>query len=280
MVGDQSDFYNFCLRRYMMNDLYYTILYFNKITENKYVYFGLTKLDLIYSLLSAGKCDDTQLLNEFEEMKNDFIIKKYKFSNINELKKDIENDFYSILKLLQDLSNREDVHFYCVKYFLIKKKIVMALKSLKYLSKNKKGFFYNISMKIFKDYYNSNKDSFNEAYLSHINDLMQNYDGKTEWEENDKINNVLYKLYSEAKFRDGKSNDNLLSELLNSGDKLYFRTLKNEKINEMISWVSLFVNDNKEKEEFIGKLRNKMKLDLPQEEIDKNNTFYEDKKFD
>lgn len=278
MVGDQSDFYNFCLRRYMMNDLYYTISYFNKITDNKYVYFGLTKLDLIYSLLSAGKCDDTQLLNEFEEMKNDFIIKKYKFSNVNELKKDIEYDFYSILKLLQNLSNREDVHFYCVKYFLIKKKIVMALKSLKLLSKNKKGFFYNISMKLFKEYYDSNKDTFNEAYLTHVNELMQNYDGKNEWEENDKINYVLYKLYSEAKFRDGKHNQNLLSDLLNSGDKLYFRTLKNEKINEIISWISLFVNSNKEKEEFITKLRNKMKLDIAKEEVERNNTFYEDKK--
>ena len=85
--------------------------------------------------------------------------------------------------------------------------------------------------------------------MSIIENISKKYSTKIGLCENDKINYVLYKLYSEAKFRDGKHNQNLLSDLLNSGDKLYFRTLKNEKINEInaydysIAYTDSFLSD-------------------------------------
>ena len=237
MVDDQSEFYNFCLRRYMVSDLYNTIVYFDKISKNKYVYQSIAKLDLIYAYLSAVKEDSAALMGEFDEMKKENYT-KYKFTDIKALKEDIENDIYKALKKLQSISDREDVHFFCVKYFLIKKKVVMALKSLKFLSKNNKGFYYVFASKLFKEYATANKDKFNEAYVSHINEMLQV--GGEQWEEKDKIKNAFYKLYYDGKFKNGKENEKTLQELVSAGDKKFFRTLKNEKMHEIAVWVSLF----------------------------------------
>lgn len=275
MVDDQSDFYNFCLRRYMVNDLYNTIVYFDKISKNKYVYQSIAKLDLIYAYLTSVKEDNAALMGEFEEMKKENYT-KYKFTDIKSLKEDIENDIYKALKKLQSISDREDVHFFCVKYFLIKKKVVMALKSLKLLSKNKKGFYYVFASKLFKEYATANKDKFNDAYVSHINEMLQA--GGEQWEEKDIIKNVFFKLYYEGKFKNGKENEKTLKELVAAGDRKFFRTLKNEKMHEIAVWVSLFVNEKKETEEYIKNIKEIAKIEASEEEIKKNITFYEDKK--
>ena len=102
--------------------------------------------------------------------------------------------------------------------------------------------------------------------------------GGEQWEEKDKIKNAFYKLYYDGKFKNGKENEKTLKELVSAGDKKFFRTLKNEKMHEIAVWVSLFVNEKKDTDEYMKKIKEIAKIEASEEEIKKNITFYEDKK--
>ena len=277
MFEDQSDFYNFCLRRYMVNDLYSTIIYLDKITKNKYVFASISKLDLICSMLKSINKDEYKntYQEEYEELKKEGYV-KYKYTSIENLIQEIENDLFTFLKPLQLISNDVKVHFYCVKYFLIKSKTILALKSLRYLSKTYPNSFYFIAaLKLFKEYAAVKKSSFNEVFINEVNEILDNNANTdlTKWNEEDKVNNVLYKMYMSSHYK--TENESFLTELLSLGDKVYYRKLSNEKVNEMIVWVSLFVKDDSKKEQFTSKLSNIMRLEVSEDDIKKNITFYE-----
>ena len=116
IIKDQVDFYNFCLRRYMLKDLYHTLVYLDGMAKNKYVLLALSKLDLIYNYLKANETNkqlEESFIKEFEQMKTDFEINKYEFKSIPELLKSIEDNFYEILLKMQKIKNK-----YLKKYIL------------------------------------------------------------------------------------------------------------------------------------------------------------------
>ena len=80
--------------------------------------------------------------NEFKKMRKEYELQEYVFKTIPELLKTIEKDIYEVLLRLQKISNNNEIHYLCVKYFLKKEKLLMALKSMKILEKNKGEFFY------------------------------------------------------------------------------------------------------------------------------------------
>jgi len=141
IIKDQVDFYNFCLRRYMLKDLYHTIVYLDGMAKNKYVLLAISKLDLIYNYLKANETNkelEESFLKEFEQMRNDYALTKYEFKTISELIQNIEKDLYEILLKLQKITKNLEIHYICVKYFLKNQKLLMSLKSIIILFKNVK----------------------------------------------------------------------------------------------------------------------------------------------
>jgi tetratricopeptide (TPR) repeat protein len=55
LVEDQFDFYNYCLRRFMINDFANTIEYMDRILDNKYVYIALEAFEVILKYLKLDK---------------------------------------------------------------------------------------------------------------------------------------------------------------------------------------------------------------------------------
>jgi peptide alpha-N-acetyltransferase len=80
ILKDQVDFYNFCLRRYMLKDLYHTIVYLDGMAKNKYVLQALSKIDLIYNYLKANEANkelEESFAKEYEQMKQDYGLTQY-----------------------------------------------------------------------------------------------------------------------------------------------------------------------------------------------------------
>ena len=73
MFEDQNDFYNYSLRRYMLNDFFYLIKFMNKIYNGKYLLNSLFYLDIIKSLILKKKNEkdfSLSLDKEYEDIKN------------------------------------------------------------------------------------------------------------------------------------------------------------------------------------------------------------------
>ena len=278
IINDQLDLYNFSLRRYMVYDLYQTIMFLDNITKNKYLYKAIEKLDYLYSFLKLNKDEYEKIFDEeYKNLKNEYSTVKYKYTEINDLFKDIENDMYNMLKKMQNIVKNENIHLYCVKYFLIKKKVIFALKSLKYLkSVNHKSFYYYYSLKLFKEYLNNKENKIESEFENFINEF--NCENLENWENNDKLEYIKQKIYDEGKFGNKEENKNNLNELLNAYNTDELRKAKNEIINELIVFVSLFT-DKDGLEEFKKNLKEKMKIkNVSDDEINLNINFYEDKK--
>jgi tetratricopeptide (TPR) repeat protein len=54
LIEDQFDFYNYCLRRFMVNDFAKTIEYMDKILDNKYIYKALEAFEIILPYLKGN----------------------------------------------------------------------------------------------------------------------------------------------------------------------------------------------------------------------------------
>ena len=277
IISDQTDFYNFCLRRYMISDLYKTINYLDKISKNKYVYDTIMKLDFIYNYVENNKDNiEKSLIDEFEEMKKNATFNKYKFTTVKDLLNDIENDLYNMLKKLQNITEDKFTHFACVKYFLKKEKILLALKSLLYLSRTKNNFYFVIALKLFKE--NIKEKKIPDEYLDKINEI-NNFNDITEWENNDKIEKLKEKIYLEKKMGVFINDEQFIKDIIEVEDRNTLRTVKNSKISELITFASLFLDENG-LNDLKKKLEDKMKIEgIDEDKIMENLTFYEDKKF-
>ena len=53
LIEDQFDFYNYCLRRFMVNDFANTIEYMDRILDNKYVYIALEAIEVILRYIKS-----------------------------------------------------------------------------------------------------------------------------------------------------------------------------------------------------------------------------------
>ena len=284
IIKDQVDFYNFCLRRNMLKDLYHTIVFLNGIAKNKYVIQALIKIDIIYNYLKANENDEEleeKFIKEYEKMKEEYSIKEYLFKNITELVKTIEKDFYEVLIKLQKIYSNEEIHYLCVKYFLKNDKLLMAIKSIKILSENKNSFYYNDSLKLVKLYLQEKKDALKgkEIIIDKVNEYIKDENQIEEYKEPNKLMNLKIKLYQKNLFENPKENNDIIFEYVNCQDKKQLRKLRGEEINNLMIFSALYTDEEGIKE-LKNKLKEKMKLiNVDEKEIARNLNFYEDKKF-
>ena len=284
IIKDQVDFYNFCLRRNMLKDLYHTIVFLNGIAKNKYVIQALIKIDIIYNYLKANENNkelEEKFIKEYEKMIEEYSIKEYLFKNITELVKTIEKDFYEVLIKLQKIYNNEEIHYLCVKYFLKNDKLLMAIKSIKILSENKNSFYYNDSLKLVKLYLQEKKDALKgkEIIIDKVNEYIKDENQIEEYKEPNKLMNLKCKLYQKNLFENPKENNDIIFEYVNCQDKKQLRKLRGEEINNLMIFSALYTDEEGIKE-LKNKLKEKMKLiNVDEKEIARNLNFYEDKKF-
>ena len=284
IIKDQVDFYNFCLRRNMLKDLYHTIVFLNGIAKNKYVIQALIKIDIIYNYLKANENNkelEEKFIKEYEKMKEEYSIKEYLFKNITELVKTIEKDFYEVLIKLQKIYSNEEIHYLCVKYFLKNDKLLMAIKSIKILSENKNSFYYNDGLKLVKLYLQEKKDALKgkEIIIDKVNEYIKDENQIEEYKEPNKLMNLKIKLYQKNLFENPKENNDIIFEYVNCQDKKQLRKLRGEEINNLMIFSALYTDEEGIKE-LKNKLKEKMKLiNVDEKEIARNLNFYEDKKF-
>ena len=284
IIKDQVDFYNFCLRRNMLKDLYHTIVFLNGIAKNKYVIQALIKIDIIYNYLKANENNkelEEKFIKEYEKMIEEYSIKEYLFKNITELVKTIEKDFYEVLIKLQKIYNNEEIHYLCVKYFLKNDKLLMAIKSIKILSENKNSFYYNDSLKLVKFYLQEKIDALKgkEIIIDKVNEYIKDENQIEEYKEPNKLMNLKIKLYQKNLFENPKENNDIIFEYVNCQDKKQLRKLRGEEINNFMIFSALYTDEEGIKE-LKNKLKEKMKLiNVDEKEIARNLNFYEDKKF-
>ena len=170
LIEDQFDFYNYCLRRFMVNDFARTIEYMDKILDNKYVYQSLEAFDIILNYLKTNstKENEKSLMSEYEEMQKEKL-EKYKFKDVSSLIVEIENDVYNFCMKLQAYSKIHHLHHVSVKTFLQKGKIILALKSLVFLKKHAEGSYeYLDSLDIFSKYLSQNKEKISTTFIDII----------------------------------------------------------------------------------------------------------------
>ena len=284
IIKDQVDFYNYCFRRYMLKDLYHTIIYLDGMAKNKYILFALSKLDLIYNYLKQNEANkelEESFLKEYEQMKTEYEITKYEFKTIPELIKNMEKNFYEICLKLQRITKNEEIHYICVKYFLKNEKLLMALKSIMILSKNKNSYYYIQSEKLINKYINENKDKLKdkEIIINKLNEYIKDGDEKLEYKTDNKINEIRFKLNEKNLFNNPKENNEIIFEFINFYNVKEMRKLKGVEINEFMSYISLYTDEEGIKE-IKNKFNEKMKLvDVDEKDILRNLNFFEDKKF-
>ena len=281
---DQVDYYNFCLRKYMLTDLYHTIVFLNGIAQNNYLIQSITKTDLIYNYLKANENNkelDEKFLKEFEKMKEEYSLKEYEFKNISELTKSIEKDFYEILLKLQKISNNDEIHYFCVKYFLIKDKLLMAIKSMKILSRNKDPFFYLESIKLLNLYLDEKKDNLKgkEIIVELAKEYIKNQNGIIESKEETQFNQIKIKLYQKNVFNNPKENKDMVIKFIEGYDTKELRKIRGEEINNLIVFSSIYT-DEQGTQEIRNILNYQMRLfGINKQEIMRNINFFEGKKF-
>ena len=282
MNEDQNDFYNYCLRRYMFRDFYETIEFMERLYKNKYVIYSLHGFDYVREALLANedKKLNEKLQKEYDEMKEKYSVKKYGFSKVTkeEIIKSIENDVYSFCFKMQKLTKSELAHYLCVKYFLIKNKPILALKSLKYLHSTFPSNFYTIeSIKLFKKYNEENGKNLNQSVVEVIKEVFT-FENEKEYSEPQELIKVIDILKDNNKFGNEKENSSIINEFIDKVESKILRQIGNEKINYFLVNVSLFTNIEFAKS-VKEKLFNKMKIQGASEDDLKGNCdFWQDKK--
>ena len=275
--------YNFSFRRFMLKDLYNSIAFLDNIAQNKYLIKALIKIDLIYNYLKANENNkelEEKFKKEYDKMKEDFQLKEYEYKSIPELITLIEKDFYDVLIKLQKITNDDEIHYLCVKYFLKKEKLLMAIKSVKYLSKKKNSFYYIESVNLIKLYLEEKKDKLKGKEI--IVDLTKDYIKDTnEIVENtveNKFENIKNTLYKKNTFN---LNDNkkIILDYLEDIDKKELRKLSGEEIYNITTSTSIYLDPDG-----IQDIKNKLNLKMRLFGIDKikvrrNLGFWETKKF-
>ena len=157
----------------------------------------------------------------------------------------------------------------------------MALKSIIILSENKNTFYYVESVKLINQYLkdNSNNLKGKEIILERIKNYIKEGDEKLSYKAEDKISEIRFKLFEKGQFKDTSNNSEIIFEFINSYNTNELRKMSGEKINEYITYCSLYIDEEGIKK-IKSKLNEKMKLvGIEEKDILKNLNFYEDKKF-
>ena len=157
----------------------------------------------------------------------------------------------------------------------------MALKSIIILSENKNSYYYIQSVKLINKYINENKDKLKdkEIIIGKINEYIKDGDEKKEYKADNKLNEIRFKLNEKNLFNNPKENNEIIFEFINCYNVKEMRKLKGEEINEFMTYISLYTDEEGIKE-IKNKFNEKMKLvDIDEKDILRNLNFFEDKKF-
>ena len=217
-----------------------------------------------------------------KKMKIIYGLTEYQFKTISELIKNIEEDFYEIFLKLQKITTEPEVHYLSVKYFLIKHKLLMALKSMKILSQNKNSFHYVEGSKLINLYLKNNQDNLKgkEIIINKAKEFIEDNVENIEIKEENKFKKFRYQLYQKNIFNNPKENNKIIFDHINSYTNKELRKLSGEEIYNLLIFSSLYTNEEGIKE-IKNLLKEKMKLiDVDEKDIIRNLNFFEDKKFD
>ena len=201
----------------MLNEFAKTIDHMDRILDGKYVYKSLEALEIILHYLRSNKSKEMErsVQSELESMRAEKI-EKYKFSDINGLITDIENDLFNICVRLQTYSKNLGFHRLCVKTFLEKGKYMLAFKSLNFL----------------QDCYNKNH---NYEFLSAL-DLFSKELEKTKESQNSLHLDIflekcpLLKNVEELQRFVSSENEKICEKLISQGNQIanHIKTVKNK----------------------------------------------------
>ena len=278
MFEDQNDFYNYSLRRYMLNDFFALIKFMNKIYNGKYLLNSLFYLDMIKSLLMKKK-DSKEFISsldkEFEDIKNKCSVVLYTYKDIDTLIKSIDDDIYKYSIKVQSITKCPRTHFICIKIFLERNKPILALKSFKFLEKNFPNDFYLIEGdKLFKKYISENEKNFDGEVKKIIDEEIPKNIGK--YEEENKIKKLMNDLYSNNKICDIDGNKDLIKQFEDNITPKEIYSNSNLLFN-LYTYVAIFTSSDFLKT-FLENLKAKAKIEgINEEEIKGNLTFWQKK---
>ena len=278
MFEDQNDFYNYSLRRYMINDFFALIKFMKKIYNGKYLLNSLFYLDIIKSLILKKKNEkdfSLSLDKEYEDIKNNCGTVLYTYKDLDTLIKSIDDDIYNYSMKIQSITKCQRSHFICVKIFLIKNKPILALKSLKFLVNNFPNDFYSVEAdKLFKQYLLENETKFDNDVKGFINENLPKNIGK--YEEENKIKKLMNDLYSNNKYCDEEGNKDLIKQFEDNITPKEIFSNSSLLIN-LYTYIVVFTSSQFYKK-FLDNLKAKVKIEeITEEDIKGNLTFWEEK---
>ena len=278
MFEDQNDFYNYSLRRYMINDFFALIKFMKKIYNGKYLLNSLFYLDIIKSLILKKKDEkdfSLSLDKEYEDIKNNCGTVLYTYKDLDTLIKSIDDDIYNYSMKIQSITKCQRSHFICVKIFLIKNKPILALKSLKFLVNNFPNDFYSVEAdKLFKQYLLENETKFDNDVKGFINENLPKNIGK--YEEENKIKKLMNDLYSNNKYCDEEGNKDLIKQFEDNITPKEIFSNSSLLIN-LYTYIVVFTSSQFYKK-FLDNLKAKVKIEeITEEDIKGNLTFWEEK---
>ena len=285
MFEDQSDFYNYSFRRFMLSDFFNFINYTKNMYKNKNVISSLLYLDLIRAALqSKFKANEKELRqeldNEYKEAKETGETQKYVYNNYEELIKSIDDDLYEFLKIVQSLSKCPRIHYLCVKEFLLRNKPIKALKSYLILAKNdsNNNFFSYKANYLFMKYLKENEANMKKEVVDFIMKKIGEIDNKALDKLNiggNNIEKIMYQLLNSENMFDEKNEKNI-EKLIDESTIEEIRKCKSALLNEVFGFMSLFIGPEQMKK-IQEKLREKVKIktDNYDEEIKGNLTLYQ-----
>jgi hypothetical protein len=286
MFEDQSDFYNYSLRRYMLSDFYNLIIYCRNMFKNKNVINSLFYLDLIRNGLETKfKKNESELRKELDEeykiAKEKGETQKYIYTNYEELIKSINDDLTEFLKIIQSLIKCPRVHYLCVKQFLLNNKPLRALKSLLVLAKcdnNSNNFFSYKAYSLFIQYMKENESKLKKEVCDMIKKKLGEIDiQKLEKfvNEGNNMERIKFQLLNCDKMYD-ETNEKLIEKIIEETKIEEIRKCKSNILNEIYCYISLFIG-KEHMTKIQGKLREKVKIKIDNydEEIKGNLTLYQ-----
>lgn len=132
--------------------------------DNKFFNEGLQGLEHIYDRLKNVPQSEAEVLAEIEVQTKEN--PSYKFKTVNDVVNDIVSQLYPVLIKVQGYSKCSAVHRQCVKFTLIKGKVLLALKSVIFLERNHPNSYdYLEALFLFRNYVKGNESKINPEFL-------------------------------------------------------------------------------------------------------------------
>lgn len=215
---DQFDFFNYCLRRNVVNQLIEAMDYMDKVYDNSSLYKGLELLDYLFEYTNHILKDEKTLEikeKEFAKLNNiDFKDTKYKFQAFKEIRENIIKKMITLIPCLQAFSKKEHFHYLAVKFSLLNSKLVFAIKSLNFLKLYKKdSIYYTFSMDLLAKYLSNSEIKIDTIISGALYDCFPEFKSLNDVLSRNKeiLDSKISKVFS---FKEDEFKDNLQDNFL------------------------------------------------------------------